>query len=288
MTQSQKPVVDLHTHSTASDGWLTPAQLVAEARRRGLRTLALTDHDTVAGIAPATQAAESTGIELIPGIELSSSSGPHEVHILGYFIDPSEPALLTRLEHLVAQRNERNRAIVERLNDLGMPIEYQRVEEIATGGTIGRPHIARAMIEQGYVGSIGQAFNEYLTRGKPAYVPRRKVLPEDAIALVKAAGGVAVLAHPMTAGELAPLLERLVTAGLAGMEVFYGEYDRSTRNHLQVIADRWNLIPTGGSDFHGEGFKEGRSLGSVEVPLASLERLRQAHRNGTRGSDSRG
>lgn len=285
MAQLQKRLVDLHTHSTASDGWLTPAQLVEEASRRGLGILALTDHDTIAGIEPARDAAARAGVELIPGIELSSNSGPNEVHILGYFIDPSSPVLEAELRRLVGQRNDRNRAIVDRLNQLGLPVTNKQVEDIAAGGTIGRPHIARAMIERGYVETIAQAFDEYLASGKAAYVPRKKVMPEDAVSLVRAAGGVAVLAHPMSAGELAPLLDRLVAAGLAGMEVFYGEYSRTTRNHLQVIAERWNLIPTGGSDFHGEGFKEGRVLGSVDVPAASVERLREAHQHQSESSD---
>jgi 3',5'-nucleoside bisphosphate phosphatase len=273
---AQKYQVDLHTHSTASDGLLSPVELVHEASRGGLRFLGLTDHDTIAGIQPAMDTAAALEVEVIPGIELSSDADGAEVHILGYYIDPTSQHLHERLEYLVATRNRRNEAMVRRLNDAGLAIDYERVLEIAGGGTVGRPHIARALVESGYVSSTGEAFGQYLTRGKPGYVPREKVSPEDAVRLVRAAGGAAVLAHPMSAGELDPLLERLISAGLAGMEVFYGEYDRTIRNRLYLIARRWNLIPAGGSDYHGEGFKEGRSLGSVDVPLETVTLLQNA------------
>jgi predicted metal-dependent phosphoesterase TrpH len=266
--------VDLHTHSTASDGLLTPAGLVAEAGRRAIGVLALTDHDTLAGLPDALAAARTHGIELIPGVELSAEEGPHEVHILGYFVDPGDRALATALAERAHQRQQRAERIVERLGALGMPIAFDRVSRIASGGTIGRPHVARAMIESGYVASVAEAFDRFLANGKPAFVSRRKSSPEESVRLLVSSGAVPVLAHPFSTGDIAGILRRLVPRGLAGIEVYYGEYAPEQRNRLREIADEWALIPTGGSDYHGPNFKAGRELGSAPVPLECAQRLR--------------
>jgi predicted metal-dependent phosphoesterase TrpH len=197
------------------------------------------------------------------------------VHILGYYVDPSDADLRTALDELAAQRLARNARIVDRLNELGFPISFDRVLEIAGTGTVGRPHIARALIEQGYVESIGEAFDRLLANGRPAFVPRSRALPEESVRLIRRSGAVPVLAHPLSAGEVEDTIRRLVPVGLLGIEVFYGEYSAATRQVLAEVAERWRLIPTGGSDYHGPGFKAGRELGSAPVPLESAERLRQ-------------
>jgi predicted metal-dependent phosphoesterase TrpH len=267
--------VDLHTHSTYSDGTLGPSALVAEAARLGLRAIALTDHDTLAGLSEAEQASRDAGIEFISGVELSTDSGSYETHILGYFVDTSDEVLVRRLAGLAAQRVTRTERIVERLNSLGVPVTMQRVREIAGTGSIGRPHIARAIIEQGHASSVSDAFDRYLGSGRPGFVPRERTLPEDSVRMLLAAGALPVLAHPRSTGAVEATLKRLVPVGLVGMEVHYGEYDIATRNELAGIADRWNLIPTGGSDYHGPGFKEGRELGSALVPVSVARLLRE-------------
>lgn len=268
--------VDLHTHSHFSDGVLAPAALVQEAGRRGLRVLGLTDHDTTAGLAEAEAEAARVGIDLVPGVELSTSDGAREVHILGYLYDRTDARLQAALREFERLRWSRIEQIVARLAITETPIELQRVRELAGQGTAGRPHVARALVERGYADSIADAFDRFIGYGRPAYVPRPKIDPVEAIALVREAGGVAVLAHPGTAGDIEVTLARLVPAGLGGMEVYYGEYDDETRQRLRVIADRWGLIPTGGSDFHGTGFKAARELGGPHVPISSVERLRGA------------
>lgn len=269
-------MIDLHTHSNVSDGLLAPADLVYEAARRGITVLALTDHDTVAGLDAAAATAEHAGITFIPGVELSSDIGPFEVHVLGYEIDRNDPELLHGLAELEHQRLARIEQIVARLAALGVPVSLDRVRELAGPGTIGRPHVARAMIEQGYVTSVQEAFEQYLAAGRPAFVPRGKIVPEQAIALIRKARGVPVLAHPLTTGNIDLVLRRLIPAGLLGIEVYYAEYDEGTQAYLRAIADRYGLIPTGGSDYHGEGFKTGRELGKAPVPAESVVRLQEA------------
>ena len=268
--------IDLHTHSTVSDGLLTPAALVDAAARLGLRALGLTDHDTVKGLAEAEAAAARAGLEFVPGLELSTGGDGDEVHLLAYLIDRDDPALLTALADFAARRVERIERIVARLATTGVRLDPARVFALAGPGTAGRPHVARALIEAGYVADTHEAFNRYLRGGQPGYVPRAKVAPERAIALVRAAGGVPVLAHPRSATNLERTLARLVPAGLAGLEVYYGEYDNATRASLATVAARWGLVATGGSDFHGPNFKPGRDLGGPPVPPAALDHLRQA------------
>jgi predicted metal-dependent phosphoesterase TrpH len=267
---------DLHTHSTVSDGVLTPSELVAAAAARGLRALGLTDHDTTAGLAEAEAAAARAGIAFVPGVELGTGGDGDDVHLLGYFVERDDPDLLAALAEFARQRFERVERIVARLAAAGVSLDPDRVLELAGPGTAGRPHVARALIEAGYVADIPEAFERYLRAGRPGFVPRPKVTPERGIALVRAAGGVAVLAHPRTVADLEATLARLVPAGLGGLEVYYGEYEDATRDRLRTVADRWRLVPTGGSDFHGVGFKAGRELGGPPVPLSSVERLREA------------
>jgi 3',5'-nucleoside bisphosphate phosphatase len=268
--------VDLHTHSTASDGLLAPQELVEEAARRGLTTIALTDHDTVRGVDEAVAAGERLGVEVIPGVELGSDVAGREVHLLGYFVDPTSSALLAALQGLAARRRDRMALMVARLNDLGVPVALDEVLALAGPGSVGRPHLARALVGRGVATSVSDAFDRFLAAGRPAYVRRQPFTPEEAVALILAAGGVPTLAHPLTTGDPEAMVERLNPAGLAGLEVYYGEYDAETREWLRALADRHGMVPTGGSDYHGEGFKPGRNLGGAAVPPACLALLRAA------------
>jgi predicted metal-dependent phosphoesterase TrpH len=279
-------LVDLHTHSNVSDGLLTPTELIREADRRGLRVLALTDHETVAGLAEAEVAAADVGIEFIPGVELNTDVDRHEVHILGYHVDRNDAALVAALAHLEDQRVERIERMVRHLDEIGKPVDLDRVRELAGPGTIGRPHVARAMIERGYVGSVSEAFERYLASGRPGFVPRRPNDPEAAVRLIRRNGAVPVLAHPLTTGDVETILQRLTQAGLLGLEAYYGEYDEAVQLELRATADRWGLIATGGSDYHGEGFRHGRDLGGPAVPMEAVERLRDAAKHTREEIDS--
>jgi predicted metal-dependent phosphoesterase TrpH len=269
-------VVDLHTHTTASDGQVRPAELVALAAQRGIVVLGVTDHDTTAGLGEAIDAGQQLGVEVVPGIELSTAVEAGEVHVLGYFIDPQSALLRESLRWLKARRLERAREMVARLRRLGLGITFDDVRALAAGGTISRAHLARLLTERGYARSADDAFARFLARGRPAYVPYDRPTSVEAVRLVGAAGGAAVLAHPYSASDLDRLLPVLVAAGLAGIEVWYAEYTAGQRHALGELARAYELIPTGGSDYHGEEYREGRELGSVDVPLEVVEQLRRA------------
>ena len=273
---SQLSRIDLHTHSNYSDGVLSPAELVAEALRAGIVSLGLTDHDSLGGLNEARSAAENAGIELIRGVELSADENDIDVHILGYFVPEQAPALTDALAQFARDRAERVDSIVDRLIALDIPITRKRVREIAGHGSIGRPHVARALIEAGYGASMNEIFDRDLAPGRPAYVPSKPLAPETAVHLLHDAGAAPVLAHPRSVGDIPAMLNRLQPAGLIGLECFYGEYDLATREALADLAADRALIPTGGSDFHGVGFKPGRDLGGPEVPATAVERLREA------------
>ena len=268
--------VDLHTHSSYSDGVLSPTALVDEAKRAGIGWLGLTDHDSLAGLPEASVAASAAGIELIRGVELSADEEGVEVHILGYFVPESSLGLVETLAGFARERAERVAKIVANLIALSVKITQARVEEIAGHGSMGRPHIGRALIEAGYGASMNQVFAKYLSPGCPAFVPNKPFAPEDAVSLLRAAGAAPVLAHPHSVGAIPPMLRRLKPAGLAGLECIYGEYDPASRAALTELANDWRLIPTGGSDYHGPNFKPGRDLGGPTVPRSSVERLRAA------------
>lgn len=265
---------DLHTHSTASDGTLTPADLVRQASRRGLTILALTDHDTTSGLAEAISTGEVLGVRVIPGIELSTDVRAGEVHMLGYGIDPGSEPLQEALTRYRQARLERAERIIARLRELGVDLPEGSVKASAGDASVGRPHIARAMIAAGYVQSVSEAFDRYLGNDKPAYIAsERKPTPSEAIRLILAAGGLPVHAHPFTFECFPESLPELVEAGLAGIEVYYAEYSPERREMLALIAAEHGLLATGGSDYHGEKFKERRDLGSVELPTMALRRF---------------
>jgi predicted metal-dependent phosphoesterase TrpH len=273
--------VDLHTHSTASDGSETPSAVVGMAIDRGLSHIALTDHDTLEGIGEARGAAVGTGIELIPGIELSLDFHGG-MHLVVLWLEPGPGPLQERLPALQAGRNERNAAIAEMLTGMGMPVAMSEIEEEARHGSVGRPHIAAVMMRKGYVTSVAEAFNLWLGSGKPAYVDRPRLSAEEAIGLSLDSGGVQVLAHPHTLGinradEMAALLDRLCSAGLVGLEAHYSGYRRHEREGYADLARRFGLVASGGSDFHGSykpGLEIGIGYGDLEVPSSVVEQLR--------------
>jgi predicted metal-dependent phosphoesterase TrpH len=266
--------VDLHIHSTASDGALSPEEVVGESVRRGLSVIALTDHDTVNGVAPALAAAEAfPGLRVVPGVELSTDVAQGEVHILGYFIDYSDGELLARLERMRNSRRERAQEMIARLGDLGVNIDWSRVQEIAGEGSVGRPHLAQAMVEGGYVGSLKEAFDSYIGRGGPAYVERRKLTPAAAVELILRVRGLPVLAHPLTVADPETLVIELKAAGLIGIEAYYKDYSAADIGKLLSLAESHHLAVTGGSDYHGLDTESEAGIGSVEVPLSAAEHL---------------
>ena len=266
--------VDLHLHSTASDGRFSPADLIRKAAAEGLAFIALTDHDTVDGIAAALEAArEFSGLRLIPGIEISTDIPEGEVHILGYFIDHTNRNFQAALEKMRDSRWERARRMVTKLEKMGCPVDWERVREIAGGGTIGRPHIAQAMMERGYIEFFQEAFEKYIGRDGPAYVEREKVTPSGAVELIVQAGGLPVLAHPLTIPEPEQLATKLQAVGLIGIETYYASYAAEDVQRLITIADRHNLVTTGGTDFHGINANAETLIGGVEIPEESVERL---------------
>jgi predicted metal-dependent phosphoesterase TrpH len=276
--------IDLHTHTTASDGILSPEELVELAAVRGIEVLGITDHDTVAGLPAAQSAAAHRSVKIVPGIKLSTAVETGEVHILGYFIDPADPVLQAHLASLAAARRERAQRMVDRLRHLGIPVTMEDLEAIAQGGTITRAHAARLLVARGFAGSIDEAFERFLGRNRPAYVPRTYPSPRRAVEIVLAAGGAPVLAHPLSAGDPETILEELVPVGLVGLEAWYAEYAPEIQRELVALAARWGLIPTGGSDYHGPGFRAERELGSVDVPRQSVDMLAARARSGRGGA----
>lgn len=269
-------VFDLHIHSTVSDGILTPEEIVQEALGLGLEGIALTDHDTVGGIEPTWQYIRNNNCRLtfVPGIEMNTEVERYEVHILGYFIDHRNDQLLTRLQELKRSREERALKMVKKLNAMGFDIKPARVAELARGHLIGRPHIAYALMEKGYVFSVREAFHKLIGNGKPAYVPRYKFLPEEAIQLVKAAGGVAVLAHPGLLNNDEMVLQ-LLALGVEGIEVYYPDHDEGQIEKYLQLAREKGLLITGGSDYHGTPEEYRGKLGCTGVSHEHLLLLQE-------------
>jgi 3',5'-nucleoside bisphosphate phosphatase len=273
--------IDLHTHSTASDGLYPPAELLRRAHDVGLKTIGLVDHDTTNGVDEALAAGKALGVEVVPGIEVNTDlpNKRGEAHMLGYFVEYERAEFQQKLQTLRDARERRGERMVERLRALGLDVTWERVRELAQGA-VGRPHVARALIEKGYATSVSDAFDKYLAPGRPGYVPRFKLSPEDAVRLIASARGVPALAHPAGIPELEErVLPSLVQVGLQGLECYYGQYDEETVGRLLSLADRYGLAPTGGSDYHGPNMHP-TPLGGRYVPESSLDRLRQiAERN---------
>jgi hypothetical protein len=275
-------VIDLHAHTLCSDGSVSPSQLVALAHSQGARAIAITDHDTVAGLVEGRRAAEPLGIEFINGIEISAEHSPGTMHILGYCIDAESPALASKLNELRSARNDRNPKIAARLQALGLDIGYDDVMRLAGNEVVGRPHFARLMVERGYAQSIKDAFDRFLAKGASAYVEKARLSPAESIALIHEAGGVAVLAHPYQLNlpsyeEVEQLVRELAAMGLDGIEAIYSRHSPVARDLYAQMAARHGLLVTGGSDYHGS-YKPDISLvtgeGDLEVPYALIEEMK--------------
>lgn len=253
----EKKKIDLHMHTTASDGASTPKELVDTCIDLGLTTIAVTDHDNVTSVKEVQKLGEESGLKVVPGIEISTYRGEAEYHILGYFIDIENDALLGLTEAILDSRVERTHKMIEKLSELGYPLEFEDVKKYATGVSLGRPHVARAMVEKGYVDEIGDAFtDEFIAGGGKAYVEKKNVLPAEAIEVILKAGGVPVIAHPYYINHGESLdkeeIKRLKNVGLKGIEVYQSKHDKKTTKKYKKIAEELDLLVTGGSDYHGE------------------------------------
>lgn len=266
---------DLHTHSTASDGLLAPADLIHQAFERGLSILALTDHDTTAGLDEATRAGRDLGVRVIAGVELSTDVELGQLHMLGYGFSVNDTTLSRTLASLRSSREDRARLILDRLSAVGIEIDAETIRPARPGESIGRPHVARAMVEGGHVESVREAFDRYIGEGQAAYVASRRLTPEAAVRLIVAAGGVPVMAHPYSFPAFRERLPALIEAGLQGIEVYYGEYTEEQQKELAGLAESHGLLTTGGSDFHGVSGPEARNLGGTSLPEPALERFLQ-------------
>ena len=275
--------LDLHLHTTHSDGSCTPTEVVNMAHRAGVTALAITDHDIMTGVTEAIAAGQQWGIEIIPGVEISSLAGNSELHILGYFLDWQDSDLLERLKILRNGRHRRNPLIIERLQSLGIDVTYDEVRALAGTDSIGRPHIARVLMDKQVVASAKEAFDRFLAEGKPAYVPRELPSPAEAIHWIKSARGLAVLAHPtwvkITEQPLIDLVRQLKADGLDGVEVYYSTHAaRQTREYLS-LAQQLGLLVTGGSDFHGltkPDIEVGIGKGTLHIPTSLLPKMKEA------------
>ena len=267
---------DFHTHSTHSDGKLTPPQLAALAVKNGVRAMALSDHDTTAGLPEMAAALAPHGVRLVPGVELSTDIPGSEVHVLGYFMDVADPAFQSELTRFREGRLGRGMAMIEKLRGLGMDVSWERVQEIAGDASVGRPHVAQHLLERGYVTSIPDAFDRYIGRNGPAYAEREKLTPAQAVALIRGAGGIAVVAHPHYTTDHETVLAELKDQGLTGMEVYYRDLPPAKVSELLALAKRLGLLPTGGSDFHGLGNPGEREPGDIPLPDEALNALLKA------------
>jgi predicted metal-dependent phosphoesterase TrpH len=263
---------DFHLHSTASDGVHTPAWVMERAWTKGVRLLALTDHDTTDGLEEAGRAAARLGLRLVPGIELSTDLEKVDVHLLGFGIDASSKRLQDYLAWLREGRLGRTAKLVDILAGLGVPVRLERVLQIAGEATVGRPHVARALVEAGHVGSVQEAFDLYLGDGKPADVPRPKLSPQQAIEEVHAAGGVAFVAHAIFIGEGYPaVVEQFTAWGLDGIETYYKHYNAEQVDHHKALGRRLGLALSGGSDYHGLGNPDDREIGDIPFPDEAVD-----------------
>lgn len=276
--------VDLHLHTTASDGVCSPVEIVRYAKMKGLQAIAITDHDTIEGLSEGLSEGQRIGFEVIPGIEISAEHSPGSMHLLGYFIDIDNTLLLERLRFLQKARAERNPRMVEKLNRLGLNITYKEVLRASGGGQVGRPHFAQVLLEKGYVRSFQEAFDRFLKKGAPAYLDKFRFKANEAIDLIRQSGGVAVLAHPNTLGlngaaELKVLIRQLLEQGLQGIEVYYPEHSPVEVTQYKSLAEGFGLIVTGGTDYHGiEGsdLEIGIGRGEMRLPYSMVENLKAA------------
>jgi hypothetical protein len=265
--------IDLHMHTNASDGMLTPAELLDRVRAADLVAFSITDHDTMGGYQEATKLMTGTDPELVVGLELSVTVNGDDMHMLAYLFDPDHDELAGTLEALRIERNERGYRMVEKLNEMGLNLSYDAVVQAAGGAAIGRPHVADAMVAQGLVGNFGEAFGRYIGNDGPAYLPKAKMKPKETIELVHRAGGVAVMAHPYV-NEMHKQIEPLVDLGLDGLEAYHYAHSTQKVRELEKSAERFGLLLTGGSDFHGRQEHES-AIGTDRVPSIYLDQLKE-------------
>ena len=262
--------IDMHVHTTASDGTRTPLECVSLAAMAGLKAIAITDHDTMAGIREAGEAGELLGVSIIPGIEISSDYMGKDVHVLGYFLSDEAPELKEYQSWVTQARLSRNEKIIEKLRNKGFDVSLQQLQEAHPGAVLGRPHIAQRLVELGVTKTVDEAFRRYLSKGRSCYVERERIPFADAAKLIKKCGGVAVLAHPLQYGFDKAGLDKLVKtahdAGFSGMEIYYTGYTQKDVEKLFDLAEKYTLLPTGGSDFHGDT-KPGVSIGTGDGQL---------------------
>ncbi len=275
--------LDLHLHTTFSDGSQTPTEVLEMAHKVGVTALAITDHDIVDGLPEAFEAGERLGIEVIPGVEISTEFNGSELHVLGYYLDRNDSVLLKRMQLLRNSRDTRNPLIVQKLQELGLDITYEEVKAVAGEGSVGRPHIARVLMDKGVVQTSKEAFNKYLADGKAAHVPRDLPSPEEAVRWIREAKGIPVMAHPLwvkaSGDAFITLCEELKVAGLGGMEVHYSTHTPQQTKDFLSLAKKLDLLVTGGSDYHGvtkPDIEVGIGKGGLEVPAALLEPLKKA------------
>ena len=265
--------VDLHSHTTASDGTLTPRELVLAAARHGVTVLAITDHDSTDGLADAMALAPTHRMTIVPGLEINCDVDGAEIHILGYYVDPADERLASRLTRFREERVERAMAMIARLAALGLSIDPERVLELAGPGVVGRPHVAEALVQAGHVAHVDEAFKRYLGPAGQAFVMRPALDAGEAIDLIHDAGGVAVIAHPGLGIEESRL-ERIADLGLRGIEIWHPQHGPVAVRRLRALAARYGLLETGGSDFHGP--QRGADVGELPVPASALQRLKDA------------
>ena len=276
-------LIDLHVHSTASDGTLSPQEVALYAKVKGLSAIALTDHDTVSGVDECMKKGLEIGVIVIPGIECSADFYGKELHILGYYIDPTSEALHSKLKQLIDSRYARNLKMLEKLAEVGCPLTLDDLEADSTPGTVfTRAHFANALMRKGYISDRKEAFSKYIGRGLPAYVPREKFTVKECIEMIHAAGGLAVLAHPMLYGysrtDVTNVLRGLAAEGLDGVESVYSTHTQEDVSHLLQVCLQLKLFPTGGSDFHGDNKPQldlGTGYGDLKIPFEILEAMRK-------------
>ena len=269
--------VDLHVHTIYSDGTFTPAQVVEKAEAAGLSAVGIADHDSTLGIEEAVSAAAEKEIEVVPAVELSCTAYELDIHILGYYVDYTDTGLLEMLSRVREERFNRAVKMVKKLKGLGVELSMAEVEHLASGGAVGRPHIAEVLVKNGYVKNFGEAFVRYIGYHSPAYVPKMEMSPREAFDLLKSVDAIPVFAHPGTVGR-DEIIPEFVRQGLEGIEVWHSKHDSSTSTRLARIAKSYDLIMTGGSDCHGER-QNGPLLGKVKVPYKILEELKSAREN---------
>lgn len=264
---------DLHIHSSFSDGELLPEEIVKKASSIGLSAISITDHDTINGLEQAIKAGQEYGIEVIPGIELSVLVDDMDVHILGYYIDYKNEIFVNRIKEFELKRVERAKRIISKLNKLGIPIKYESVLEIANESVVGRPHIANALLKGGFISSIREAFDNYIGYHCPAYVHKVQLSPQSAFSLIKEAGGIPVLAHPGTMHK-DDLICSFIDKGLEGLEVVHPGHTIEKQNYYYSIANKYGLIVTGGTDYHGS-YRGDAEIGEYTVPLELVMKMKE-------------